>query len=95
MRDYTSIHLNLWLFMGVSILIEQACLKYTRYGYRRVTPVVKKKHKAGKDRVYLLMKDMDLQVRKRRRKLRTTQSGGTSGYLNLLKGLDISYPDHV
>ena len=41
------------------------------------------------------MKDMDLQVRKRRRKVRTTQSDGTTGYPNLLKGLDISYPDHV
>lgn len=76
--------------------IEQTCLRHTRYGYRRVTPVVvKKKHKVGKDRVRLLMKDMDLQVRKRRRKVRTTQSDGTSGYPNLLKGLDISHPDHV
>jgi len=75
--------------------IEQACLRHIRYGYRRVTPVVKKKHKIGKDRVRLLMKDMDLQVRKRRRKVRTTQSDGTSEYPNLLKGLDISHPDHV
>ena len=60
-----------------------------------MTPVVKKKHKVGKDRVRLLMKDMDLQVRKRRRRVRTTRSDGTSGYPNLLKGLDISYPDHV
>jgi transposase InsO family protein len=57
--------------------------------------VVKKKHKVGKDQVRLLMKDMDLQVRKRRRKVRTTQSDGTPGYPNLLKGLDIEYPDHV
>jgi transposase InsO family protein len=75
--------------------IEQTCLHYIRYGYRRVTPMVKKKHKVGKDRVRLLMKDMDLQVRKRRRKVRTTQSDGTSEYPNLIKGLDISYPDHV
>lgn len=75
--------------------IEQTCLGYTRYGYRRVTPMVKKKHKVGKDRVRLLMKDMDLQVRKRRGKVRTTQSDGTSEYPNLIKGLDISYPDHV
>lgn len=75
--------------------IEQTCLRCTRYGYRRVTPMVKKKHKVGKDRVRLLMKDMDLQVRKRRRKVRTTQSDGTSEYPNLIKGLDISYPDHV
>ena len=75
--------------------IEQTCLRYTRYGYRRVTPLVKRKHKVGKDRVRLLMKDMDLQVRKRRRKVRTTQSDDTCPYPNLLKGLDISYPDHV
>lgn len=75
--------------------IEQTCLRYTRYSYRRVTPMVKKKHKVGKDRVRLLMKDMGLQVRKRRRKVRTTQSDGTSEYPNLIKGLDISYPDHV
>ena len=75
--------------------IEEICLRYIRYGYRRVTPVVKKKHKVGKDRVRLLMKDMDLQVRKGRRKVRTTQSDGTSRYPNLIKGLDISHPDHV
>lgn len=75
--------------------IEQTCLRYTRYGYRRVTPMVKKKHKVGKDRVRLLMKDMDLQVRKHRRKVRTTHSDGTCEYPNLIKGLDISYPDHV
>ncbi len=70
--------------------IEQTCLRYTRYGYRRVTPMVKRKHKVGKNRVRLLMKDMDLQVRKRRRKVRTTQSDGTCEYPNLIKGLDIS-----
>jgi hypothetical protein len=56
--------------------IEQTCLRHTRYGYRRVTPVVKKKHEVGKDRVRLLMKDMDLQVGKHRRKVRTTRSAG-------------------
>jgi transposase InsO family protein len=80
---------------GLRYAIEQTCLRYTRYGYRRVTPMVKKKHKVGKDRVRLLMKDMDLQVRKHRRKVRTTQSNGTPEYPNLLKGLDIEYPDHV
>ena len=75
--------------------IEQTCLRHIRYGYRRVTPLVKRGHKVGKDRVRLLMKDMDLQVRKRRRKVRTTRSDGMSEYPNLLKGLDISHPDHV
>jgi hypothetical protein len=34
-------------------------------------------------------------MQKLRRKVRTTQSEGAFLYPNLLKGLDISYPDHV
>ena len=76
--------------------IERTCLRYTRYGYRRVTPVLKREQfRVGKERVRLLMRDMGLQVRQRRRKVSTTVSDGEVPYPNLLKGLGIQYPDHV
>lgn len=76
--------------------IERTCLRYTRYGYRRVTPMLKREqYRVGKERVRLLMGEMGLQVQQRRRKVRTTVSEGESPYPNLLKGLNIQYPDHV
>ena len=76
--------------------IERTCSRYTRYRYRRVTPVLKREQfRVGKERVRLLMGEMGLQVRQRRRKVRTTVSEGEAPYPNLLKGLEIQYPDHV
>ena len=82
--------------MEIRDSIEHACLKYSRYGYRRITSVLKRDSiHIDKERVRLIMKDMGLQVRGRRRKIRTTVSLGSAPYPNLLKNLDISYPDHV
>ena len=76
--------------------IEHICLRYPRYGYRRVTPMLKRKqYRVGKEQVRLLMGEMGLQVRQRRRKVRTTVSEGEAPYPNLLKDLDIQYADHV
>ena len=76
--------------------IERTCLRYPRYGYRRVTPMLKREQcRVGKERVRLLMGEMGLQVRQRRRKIRTTVSEGEAPYPNLLKGLDIQYADHI
>ena len=48
--------------------IERTCLRYQRYGYRRVTPMLKREqYRVGKERVRLLMGEMGLQVRQRRR----------------------------
>jgi hypothetical protein len=74
--------------------IECACLKYPRYGYRRIASVLRREGiYIGKERVRLIMKDMGLQVRRHRRKMRTTVSIGSTPYP--MKNLDIAYPDHV
>jgi len=76
--------------------IEHACLRHTRYGHRRIKSVLGREDiHIGKERVRLLMKDLGLQVRRRRGKIRTTVSIGSAPYPNLLKNLDIVYPDHV
>ena len=76
--------------------IEDACLKHPRYGYRRITSVLRRDGiHIGKEHVRSIMKDMGLQVRHRRRKVITTVSVGSAPYPNLLKYLDIVYPDHV
>jgi putative transposase len=82
--------------MEIRDSIEHACLKYTRYGHRRIKSVMGRRGiHIGKERVRLIMKDMGLQVRQRRRKIRTTVNIGSAPYPNLLKYLDIAYPDHV
>jgi putative transposase len=55
----------------------------------------REQYRVGEERVRLLMGEMGLQVRQRRRKVRTTVSEGEVPYPNLLKGLEIQYPDHV
>lgn len=81
--------------MEIRDSIEHACLKYPRYGHRRIKSVLQREGiNIGKERVRLLMNDMGLQVRHRRRKIRTTVSIGCAPYPNLLKNLDIAYPDH-
>lgn len=77
--------------------IERICLIHHRHGYRRVTDAL---HRQGiivnRKRVQRLMQEMGLQVRPRRKRVITTQSqGGKRPYPNLLKGLDIIYPDQV
>ncbi|MDQ1326802.1 MAG: family transposase [Candidatus Poribacteria bacterium] len=82
--------------MEIRASIERACLKYPRYGYRRIASVLRREGiYIGKERVRLIMKDMGLQVRRHRRRIRTTISIGSTPYPNLLKNLDIVYPDHV
>ncbi len=77
--------------------IEGVCLRYTRYGYRRVLRRLQRKgHRVGHNRVNSLMGEMDLSVRPRRRRIRTTKSDGSHPkYPNLLKGLEVVGPDQV
>ena len=77
--------------------IERICLTHHRRGYRRVTNAL---HREGiivsKKRVQRLIQEMGLQVRPRRKRIVTTRSqSGESPYPNLLKGLDITYPNQV
>ena len=77
--------------------IEGVCLRYTRYGYRRVLGRLQRKgYTVGHNRVNRLMGEMDLSVRPRRRRIRTTRSDGSHPkYPNLLKGLVVIRPDQV
>ena len=84
--------------------IQGVCLRYTRYGYRRVLGRLQRKgYTVGHNRVThlmgemnLLMGDMNLSVRPRRRRIRTTRSDGSHPkYPNLLKGLAVIRPDQV
>jgi putative transposase len=77
--------------------IEGVCLRYTRYGYRRVLGRLQRKgYRVGHNRVNSLMGEMDLSVRPRRRRIRTTKSDGSHPkYPNLLKGLEVIRPDQV
>ncbi len=77
--------------------IESICLRYTRYGYRRVLGRLQRKgYRVGHNRVNRLMGEMGLSVQPRRRKVYTTRSNGKAPvYPNLLKDLEITYPDQV
>ena len=77
--------------------IENICLRYTRYGYRRVLGRLQRKgYRVGHNRVNRLMGEMGLSVQPRRRKVYTTRSNGENPvYPNLLKGLEITHPDQV
>jgi len=74
--------------------IEGVCLRYTRYGYRRVLGRLQRKgYRVGHNRVNRLMGEMDLS---RRRRIRTTSSDGSHPkYPNLLKDLAVIRPDQV
>ena len=77
--------------------IERVCLTHHRRGYRRVTDAL---HRQGiivnKKRVQRMMAEMGLQVRPRRKRVATTRSkSGKCPYPNLLKGLEITYPNQV
>ncbi len=77
--------------------IERICLTHHRHGYRRVTDEL---HRQGivvnHKRVQRLMQEMVLQVRLRSKKVITTRSqAGKCQYPNLLKGLEVSYPNQV
>ncbi len=82
---------------GLKAAVERLCLKYSRYGYRRIHQMLcREGHHVGREQTRLLMKQMNLQVRTRRRQHPTTNSLPDSlPYPNLLKGLDIKRPEQV
>ena len=82
---------------GLRKAIESVCLHHSRYGYRRVTPMLHRgQYRVNHKRVLRLMKEMSLSVKPRRRKVLTTTSKAHEPPLpNLLKGLKIERPDQV
>jgi len=77
--------------------IKAICYRYPFYGYRRVTAALRRKgvvvnHK----KVLKLMKRMDIQVKKKKRYTRTTNSShNLKVYPNLIKDLAIEKIDQV
>ena len=77
--------------------IKAVCYRYPFYGYRRVTAALKRKgvvvnHK----KVLNLMKEMGIQVKKRKRYTRTTNScHNLKVYPNLIKNLPVERMDQV
>jgi len=71
--------------------IKAICRKYPFYGYRRVTRALKRdKVKVNHKKVAKLMKELGLEVKRKRRYARTTNSKhNLKVYPNLIKGLAI------
>ena len=77
--------------------IEDICYKYPFYGYRRVTAALKRDGSAvNHKKVAKLMKMMDIQVKKRKRYTRTTNScHNLKVYPNLIKNIAIERVNQV
>ena len=77
--------------------IRDICYRYPFYGYRRVTAALRRKgivvnHK----KVLKLMREMNIQVKKKKRYTRTTDSShNLKVYPNLIKGLPVERMDQV
>lgn len=77
--------------------IKAICYRYPFYGYRRVTAALKRKRLVvNHKKVLKLMKDMGIQVKKRKRYTRTTNScHNLKVYPNLIKNLSVGRIDQV
>lgn len=82
---------------GLRAAIERLVGEWPTYGYRRVTALLKREgHTINRKRVQRLMRDMGLQVRRKPRKARTTNSQHDfPRYPNLVEDLAIVRPDQV
>lgn len=78
-------------------MIEAICLEFPRYGYRRVTAVLKREGKpVNHKRVLRLMRESDLLCRVRRKRVKTTNSRHCfPRYPNLIKGLSVTRLNQV
>lgn len=84
--------------LSLLVLIEDVLLLFPRYGYRRVTEQLNRRPNCepiNHKRVLRVMQEHDLiQIVKHR--IRTTNSQhGYKRYPNLLKGMEVTYPDQV
>ena len=74
--------------------------RHPTYGYRRLTAEVRRQHRrfrrVNAKRVRRVMKTAGIQVKRRRRTRRTTDSAhGFQRYPNLVQGLTVVRPDQV
>lgn len=77
--------------------IEEIAAEYPTYGYRRVTAQLRRQGlKVNSKRVRRIMREMDLQVKSKRKKQRTTNSEHEfQRYPNLIQEMAIVQPDQV
>jgi transposase InsO family protein len=77
--------------------IGEVCASFPRYGYRRVTAELHRRHwRVNRKRVARLMMEMGLQAKKVERKRRTTDSSHPfPRYPNLVQGRVVQRPDEV
>jgi len=77
--------------------IEAICLEFPRYGYRRVTAELKRRHIiVNHKRVLRLMRQSDLLCRVRHHWVRTTDSRhGFTRYPNLVRDIQLSHLNQV
>ncbi len=77
--------------------IEEICLEFPGYGYRRVTHQLRREGRlANHKRVLRIMRESDVLCRVKRRWVKTTDSRhGLRRYLNLVKGMTITRPNQV
>jgi transposase InsO family protein len=81
----------------LKVAIEQVCMTWPTYGYRRVTQQLKREGwKINHKRVRRLLREMGLQARAKKKTRRTTDSQhNLPRYPNLLKDLQVERPDQV
>jgi putative transposase len=77
--------------------IEEIGLEYPTYGYRRVTAQLRRQNRlVNNKRVRRIMREMDLQVKSKRKKQHTTNSEHDfQRYANLVQDMAIVRPDQV
>jgi len=77
--------------------VEDICLNFPRYGYRRVTAALKREGKqVNHKKVLRLMRESDLLCRVKRKRVKTTDSKHPfRRYPNLVKGMVISHLNQV
>jgi len=81
----------------LSKMIKDICYRYPFYGYRRVTAALTRKGvTVNHKKVLKLMREMNIQVKKKKRYTRTTDSShNLKVYPNLIKGLPVERMDQV
>ena len=82
---------------GLQSAIEQVALEWPTYGSRRITAQLRRQGWAvNRKRVSRLLREMGLQLKRKRKRHHTTDSGHLfARYPNLVQGLEVIHPDQV